>query len=149
MRIRPIESRDWGDWRRMAEALLPDESPEDYDADVRALELRGDAAIFVAERPDGSVCGYVEVGFRAYADGCDTSPVGYIEAWYVDPDVRRGGYGRALLDAAESWSRSRGISEIASDALLDNTVSHAAHIRSGYSEVERIVQFRKSLEDKH
>jgi aminoglycoside 6'-N-acetyltransferase I len=129
----------------MAEALLPDESPEDYEADMRALQLRGDAAVFVAERPDRSVCGYVEVGSRNYADGCDTSPVGYIEAWYVDPDVRRSGYGRALLEAAESWARSRGYSEIASDALLDNTVSYAAHIHSGYSEVERIVQFRKSL----
>jgi hypothetical protein len=35
---------------------------------------------------------------------------------------------------------------MASDALLDNTVSYDAHIRSGYSEVERIVQFRKPLD---
>jgi aminoglycoside 6'-N-acetyltransferase I len=145
MRIRPIESHDWPHWRRMAQALLPDESPEDYEADMRALQSRGDAGVFVAERSDGSVCGYVEVGSRPYADGCDTSPVGYIEAWYVDPDVRRSGYGRALLEAAELWARSRGYSEIASDALIDNTVSYEAHIRSGYSEVERIVQFRKSL----
>jgi aminoglycoside 6'-N-acetyltransferase I len=129
----------------MAEALLPDESPENYEVELRALQLRGDAAVFVAERPEGSVCGYVEVGSRKYADGCNTSPVGYIEAWYVDPDMRRSGYGRALLEAAESWARSRGYSEIASDALLDNTVSYTAHIRSGYSEVERVVQFRKSL----
>lgn len=145
MRIRPIESPDWPEWRRMAEALIPDERPEDYEADMRALQQSGDASVFVAERPDGSVCGYVEVGSRKYADGCATSPVGYIEAWYVDRDVRRGGYGRALLKAAESWARSRGYSEIASDALIDNEVSYAAHIRSGYSEVERIVQFRKSL----
>jgi aminoglycoside 6'-N-acetyltransferase I len=146
MQIRPIKSPDWPDWRRMAEGLFPDESPEEYEADMRSLQGRGDAGVFVAERPDGSVCGYVEVGSRNYADGCDTSPVGYIEAWYVDPDVRRSGYGRALLEAAESWARSRGYSEMASDALLDNTVSYAAHIRSGYSEVERIVQFRKSLD---
>ncbi len=145
MRVRSIESNDWPEWRRMARALLPDEAPEDYEADIRALEQRGDAAVFVAGRPDGSVCGYVEVGSRPYADGCATTPVGYIEAWYVDPDVRRSGYGRALLTAAESWARSRGYSEMASDALIDNTVSYEAHIRSGYSEVERIVQFRKAL----
>jgi aminoglycoside 6'-N-acetyltransferase I len=146
MRVRPIESRDWDDWLRMSQALLPDENPNEYEAEMRALLQRGDAAVFVAERPDGSVCGYVEVGSRAYADGCATSPVGYIEAWYVDPDVRRSGYGRALLTAAESWARSRGYSEMASDALLDNQVSYDAHIRSGYSEVERIVQFRKPLD---
>lgn len=145
MRIRPIESRDWPDWRRMSEALLPDEPPEEYEEEMRALLLRDDAAVFVAERPDGSVCGFVEVGSRLYADGCRTSPVGYIEAWYVDPDVRRSGYGRALLEAADAWARRRGYSEMASDALLDNTVSHEAHIRSGFAEVERVVQFRKSL----
>lgn len=129
----------------MAEALLPSERPEEYEAELQRLQLSEDAAVIVAERPDGSVCGYVEVGSRPYADGCDTSPVGYIEAWYVDPDVRRNGYGRALIEAAESWARSRGYSEMASDALIDNAVSYAAHIRSGYSEVERIVQFRKQL----
>ena len=129
----------------MSEALLPDEPPEAYEPEMRSLLRRDDAAVFVAERPDGSVCGYVEVGSRAYADGCRTSPVGYIEAWYVDPDVRRSGYGRALLEAADAWARGRGYSEMASDALLDNTVSHEAHIRSGFSEVERVVQFRKSL----
>ena len=145
MRVRPIEPRDWPDWRRMSEALLPGEPPEEYEPEMRALLKRDDAAVFVAERADGSVCGYVEVGSRAYADGCRTSPVGYIEAWYVDPDVRRSGFGRALLEAADEWARGRGYSEMASDALLDNTVSYEAHIRSGFSEVERVVQFRKSL----
>jgi aminoglycoside 6'-N-acetyltransferase I len=64
----------------------------------------------------------------------------------VDPDVRRRGYGGALLAAAENWARGRGYTEIASDALLDNSVSLEAHTRSGYEVVERIVQFRKSLE---
>jgi len=130
----------------MAAALLPDENPDEYEPELRALLERDDAAVFVAERPDGSVCGYVEAGSRPYADGCASSPVGYIEAWYVDPDVRRSGYGRALLAAAESWARSRGYSEMASDALIDNEVSYESHIRSGYSEVERIVQFRKPLD---
>jgi aminoglycoside 6'-N-acetyltransferase I len=146
MRIRPVEERDWPEWRRMSEALFPGAPPEEYDADIRALHRNPDAAVFVAERADGSVCGFVEVGSRPYADGCRTSPVGYIEAWYVDPDVRREGFGRALLRAAESWAMSRGFSEMASDALLDNTVSYDAHIRSGYAEVERIVQFRKPLD---
>lgn len=146
MRIRPIEPEDFAAWRRMSEALLPDENPDEYEPEMRALLRRGDAAVFVAERPDGSVCGFVEAGSRAYADGCRTSPVGYIEAWYVDPDARRAGYGRALLRAAETWAVSRGYSEMASDALLDNKVSYDAHIRSGYAEVERIVQFRKPLD---
>src|SRR5688572_31115895 len=145
MRIRPIESRDWADWRRMSEALLPDEPPEEYEPEMRTLLQCDDAAVFVAERPDGSVCGYVEVGARAYADGCRSSPVGYIEAWYVDPDVRRSGYGRALLAAAEEWARGQGYTEMASDARLDNTVSINAHENSGYEVVDRVIQFRRPL----
>jgi len=129
----------------MSEALLPDELTEDSEPEMRALLSREDAAVFVAERSDGSVCGYVEAGTRPYADGCRTSPVGYIEAWYVDPDVRLHGFGRALLVAAESWARERGLTEMASDALLDNTVSYEAHLRSGYAVVDRVVQFRKNL----
>jgi GNAT superfamily N-acetyltransferase len=103
--------------------------------------------VFVADRGDGSLAGFVEVGARPYADGCATSPVGYIEAWYVDADVRRRGVGRALLAAAEEWARGRGYREMASDATLDNVVSHAAHARAGYEEVDRVVQFRKPLGD--
>jgi aminoglycoside 6'-N-acetyltransferase I len=85
------------------------------------------------------------VGSRAYADGCTTSPVGYIEAWYVDADVRREGWGRALLREAELWAVAQGFTEMASDALLDNAVSQRAHERCGYEEVERVVLYRKAL----
>jgi aminoglycoside 6'-N-acetyltransferase I len=146
MRVREFQDSDWDEWRRMDHALFPDnEFVDDLEADMRAFLARPDAAVFVAERSDSSVCGYVEVGSRAYADGCRSSPVGYIEAWYVDPDVRRSGYGRALLAAAESWAQEHGYSEMASDARLGNTVSINAHENSGYQVIDRIVQFRKSL----
>jgi aminoglycoside 6'-N-acetyltransferase I len=126
-------------------ALWPDEPSAAFDPEMRAWHENPDARVFVALRPDDSLCGFVEVGTRPYAEGCETSPVGYIEGWYVDADVRRHGYGRALLGAAEEWARSAGYTEMASDALLDNTVSHRAHGQCGYQEVERLVTFRKSL----
>ncbi len=147
MNIRAYRDADWPDWLRMSVALFPEYSAEDLAAGMRDFRGRPDAEVFVAERSDNSLAGFVEVGTRPYADGCDTSPVGYVEAWYVDPDVRRSGYGRALLAAAEDWARGRGYREIASDALLDNQVSHAAHRRAGYEEVGRVVQFRKVLTD--
>lgn len=145
MRVREFQNTDWDEWRRMDQALDPDNDSDDVEADMRAILARSDAAVFVAERSDGSVCGYVEVGSRAYADGCHSSPVGYIEGWYVDPDVRRSGYGRALLAAAETWARGRGYTEMASDARLNNSVSLKAHQSSGYEVVDRIYQFRKPL----
>lgn len=145
IRIREYEEADWDEWRRMDDALHPQNDSEKVAAEMRAILARADTAVFMAERADGTVCGYVEVGARTYADGCDSSPVGYIEGWYVDPDVRRSGYGRALLEAAEQWARGRGYTEMASDAQLGNDVSLKAHQNNGYEVVDRVVQFRKSL----
>lgn len=141
MLIRRGTLDDRVEYQRMRLALWPDCS----DADNDSWFARTDAATFLAERDDGSLCGFIEVGARPYAEGCDTSPVGYIEGWWVDPDMRRQGVGRALVDAAETWAREQGYSEMGSDALLDNDVSHRAHGRLGYTEVVRVVTFRKTL----
>jgi aminoglycoside 6'-N-acetyltransferase I len=102
--------------------------------------------VFVAERTGGGLCGFLEAGLRSRADGCDSTPVGYIEGWYVDEDVRRCGVGRALVEAAEAWARSRGCRQMASDAVLGNEVSHQAHGALGYEDIGRIVQFKKDLD---
>jgi len=145
VQIRAYRDADWPAWLRLSLALFPEHSTDELESGMREHRARSDAEVFVADREDGSVAGFVEVGARPYADGCDTSPVGYIEAWYVDPDARCKGYGRALLEAAEEWARSRGYREMASDAQLNNDISYAAHRRAGYAEVDRIVQFRKVL----
>lgn len=146
MRVRAYTDADWAEWLRMNVALFPEYLVDELAKGMKEFRARLDAGVFLIEREDGSVAGFVEAGSRPYADGCDTSPVGYVEAWYVDPDIRRAGYGRALLSAAEDWARGRGYSEMASDALLDNLISHAAHQRAGYEEVGRVVQFRKPLQ---
>lgn len=102
-------------------------------------------AVFLSEE-SGTPTGFVEASLRLYADGCSTSPVGYVEGWYVDPKVRRRGVGRALLSAAEQWARTKGCTEMGSDTGLENVGSQRAHVRVGYAEVERLVIFRKSLE---
>jgi aminoglycoside 6'-N-acetyltransferase I len=143
--IRAMRDSDAEECVRMSQALFPDVTREEHLADLQRVRERLDAEIFVIERPTGLLAGFVEVGARDTADGCVTSPVGYIEAWYVDPDVRKLGYGRALLEAAEAWARARGYREMASDALLDNDAGQEAHERSGYKVVDRVVQFHKSL----
>lgn len=145
MHVRPYRDADWSEWLRMSRALFPQEDEAGHVAGMRDTRARDDAEVFVVDRGDGRLAGFVEAGTRPYADGCETSPVGYVEAWFVDPDVRREGWGRALLGAAEDWGRSRGYTEMASDALLDNVVSHKAHAAAGYAEMERIVVFRKRL----
>lgn len=144
MTVRMYEERDWDELMRMARELFPDLADEDVD-DLRKTVGKEDAKVFVIDRGGGALGGYVEAGTRSVADGCMSGAVGYIEAWYVDPDLRRSGYGTALLEFAESWAREQGFREMASDAVLDNHVSHAAHKRAGYFEVEKVITYRKSL----
>ncbi|MFN2567119.1 MAG: hypothetical protein ABR499_19145 [Gemmatimonadaceae bacterium] len=88
MRIRPYADADWPEWLRMSLALFPDEPPEEIERGMRDTLANPRAAVFIAVREDATACGFVEVGERSYAEGCETSPVGYVEAWYVDADVR-------------------------------------------------------------
>jgi len=102
-------------------------------------------AVFVAESPTGELRGFVEMALREFASGCATSPVGYIEGWYVKPQFHRQGIGRALVAAGEQWAMERGCVEMASDAVIGNIVSQQAHRALGYEESERLVCFRKGL----
>ena len=101
--------------------------------------------VFVAERDKDGLGGFLEAGTRPYADGCDTSPVGYIEGWFVDEDLRQHGVGRALVEAAEGWARGLGLHEMASDAFIANEISLKAHLALGYKEKERLIHFAKVL----
>lgn len=125
---------------------LWDDCPEDQQLRELGELLSSDAEIaFVAERPGGELCGFVEVSIRPRAIGCEPRPVGYIEGWYVDPDVRRLGIGAALVHAAEEWARSQECRQMASDAHIDNAVSIEAHGHLGYRGGERLVHFTKDL----
>ncbi len=130
----------------MRSALWPDIEAQDAEVDARAWLQRGDAGVLVAERLNESrLGGFVEVGARAYADGCDTSPVAFLEGWYVDPDLRGCGVGRALVDGAIAWAREQGYAEMASDSLLEEVGAQRAHEAVGFVEVERAVRYRRVL----
>ena len=149
MEIRPVRRDDRAEWSRMRARLYRDPDPREIDdwfdvAGKDGTHLVG-VAVFVVDRGDGSLAGFVEIGSRRYAEGCVTTPVAFLEGWYVDADVRRTGLGSRLIRAAEAWAVAHGYREMASDAELDNDVSLQAHLRLGYEEVERQICFRKRL----
>ena len=138
------QTTDRSEWFRMRSLLHPD-ADNARDATLLLADGAPPYEVFVALREDVGLCGYIEVGERNYAEGCESSPVPYVESWWVDEDHRKRGVGRALMDAAQSWARERGHVEIASDTQLDNTRSQKVHRALGFDEVERIVVFRRAL----
>ena len=86
--IRPPKAEDLPEWSRMRAALWPDAPAESHAEEVAAF-LSGDltgwlaglkaVAAFVAARPSGGLCGFVEASIRPMVDGFNTHPVGYVE----------------------------------------------------------------------
>ena len=143
--IRRAAPEDKQEWIRMRQGLWPDAPLEYLNFDLDELLADPDAAVFVASDSHGQLIGLIEAGLRAYGEGCETTPVGYIEAWYVDPHVRGQKLGRELVQIAEQWALEKGCTEMASDTWLENDVSIAAHLKLGYWEAERLVHFVKRL----
>lgn len=143
--IRRAARGDKDEWLRMRQCLWPD-APMDYlGRDLDRILADPRRAVFLAAHADGGVSAFIEVSLRDYAEGCESSPVGYIEAWYVDEIVRGQGLGGRLMNAAEDWARERGCEEVASDTWLENEMSINIHEKLGYREVDRLVHFVKRL----
>ena len=149
MKVRSATKSDADAWLAMRAALWPDANVDELRLEVgRYFMAHGEPllphCVFVAE-DQGKIVGMLELSLRPYADGCDSSPVPFIEAWYVAEDARRSGIGGALVRAAEQWARENAYTEMASDALLENKDSERAHLALGFEEVERAIRFRKAL----
>ena len=143
--IRRATAEDKPNWLRMRQGLWPDAPIEylNFDMDDRLADP--DYAVFVASGEDEQLVGFLEAGTRKFADGCETSPVGYIEGWYVSEGFRGRGIGAELVRVAEEWARSLGRQEMASDTWLENENSIRVHRLLGYEEMERLVHFVKRL----
>jgi aminoglycoside 6'-N-acetyltransferase I len=146
MRIEAIAAAMKPEWLALRLLLWPDYETAELDRDLDRLLADTDAANLIARADDDAAIGFVEARARHdYVNGCETSPVAFVEGLFVAEGWRGQGVARALVNAVEDWARTRGMSELASDALLDNARSHAMHEALGFAETERVVYFRKPL----
>jgi aminoglycoside 6'-N-acetyltransferase I len=135
----------------MCALLWPDTSAEDHGRELDLLLSSGrsgilPAQILVSQAADGTLTGFLHVGLRSHADGCDPAhPVGFVEGWFVYPSLRNQSIGKALMHAAEDWARREGCLEMASDTWIDEEISQKAHEALGFEIVDRCVHFRKRL----
>src|SRR5512141_242756 len=97
MNIRLATAGDMDEWLRMRLLLWPENAGEDLHTEMEVMLGDPLTPVFVLERPQGGLGGFLEAGTRKYAEGCSTGPVGYIEGWFVDEDLRRQGLGHALV----------------------------------------------------
>jgi aminoglycoside 6'-N-acetyltransferase I len=135
-------------WAHLRATLWPDQSIEDHRHELTHFlsTANYDLVGFVALSNSGEIIGFAETALRHdYVNGCETSPVAFLEGIYVRSEHRRKGVARLLCDAVAMWAKSVGCTELASDAPLENQASYSFHAAIGFKETERVVFFRKHL----
>jgi aminoglycoside 6'-N-acetyltransferase I len=134
-------------WLSLRKALWPQSTREEHLSEMSSfLSSPERYAQFVAYSSLGDAVGLVEASVRSdYVNGAESSPVAFLEGIYVVPQARRKGIAAGLVAAVTGWALEVGCRELASDALLENPVSHAVHRALGFQETERVVFFRRVL----
>jgi aminoglycoside 6'-N-acetyltransferase I len=145
--VRRATEDDLDAWASLRHQLWPHLSLEGHRAEItEALAQPEKLVAFLCLTATGNAIGLAEASVRSdYVNGCETSPVAFLEGIVVNPSARRQGVAARLVAAVADWARGQGLSELASDAELHNTVSHAMHAALGFEETQRVVYFRKAL----
>lgn len=141
-------TRHLSGWASLRAELWPDEDADQHRAELAETLSAGSERDFacIALTAEGRCVGFAEAALRTdYVNGCETSPVVFLEGIYVAEIHRRAGVARMLCRAVEAWGRERGCTEFASDAAIDNLASLAFHRALGFAETERVVFFRKAV----
>lgn len=143
--IRQAEIKDLAILAELACRLWPHHRSEELRAEYAEIIEKPDAVCFLAFAQETAV-GFAQCQLRRdYVEGTDTSPVGYLEGIFVADGCRKQGVAKALLAACESWARTKGCTEFASDCELGNSQSLQFHLRVGFAEANRIICFTKRL----
>ena len=143
--IRKAEREDLPALAQLACRLWPDHGAEEMQAEYGEVIAKEDAAFFLAYAGETAV-GFAQCQLRYdYVEGTQSAPVGYLEGIYVAETCRKQGIAKALLAECESWAKSKGCTEFASDCELDNTGSLAFHLSMGFEEASRNIHFAKKI----
>ena len=143
--IRKAEIKDLAILTELACQLWPHHTVEEMRTEYAETITKPDAAFFLAFAQETAV-GFAQCQLRYdYVEGTDSTPVGYLEGIYVAQAYRKQGVAKALLTACESWAKTKGCCEFASDCELDNAQSFQFHLRVGFEEANRIICFTKKL----
>jgi len=144
--IREATSKDIEAWARLRNSLWPHCSIEQCENDAAEILKTDRETCFIhVDSESQTITGFLEVSTRDYSEGCDSSPVGYLEGIFVEESKRRKGIALELVESSYSWMLGKGCTEVGSDALLENVESIEFHKKIGFVEVERQVVFKNKI----
>ncbi len=146
MNIHRVSEDTQNIWVDMAHALWPDCTKNELWQEIQRESHSEKTCYYLLRDTDGTYIAFIQLSVRSdYVEGSSTHPVAYVEGIYVKPRCRGRGIGRILIQEAEKWARSKGLTELASDAEIKNTESSKFHARVGFEKAGVNVHFIKTL----
>ena len=129
----------------LVKIVWPEHTEEALTRILREYMNSDESAVFTEKR-DGCFIGVALCCLRHdYVEGCETSPVGYLEGVSVKEAYRNQGVAKGLVEECGQWAKEKGCREFASDCELSNTASLNFHLQIGFREQNRIICFKRDL----
>jgi aminoglycoside 6'-N-acetyltransferase I len=97
-------------------------------------------------KDNGRFIAFMHLSIRVdYVEGSNSSPTGYLEGVYVEPEYRRKGISAALFEEGKKWLLEKGCTQIGSDMQEGNHDSYSFHMGIGFKEAGRLVTFIRDI----
>ena len=137
------EAKDAEYLSELVRIIWPEHSLDELTGIIKHYISSEDSAVFT-KTVNGQYVGVALCCLRHdYVEGCETSPVGYLEGVSIHEAFRYRGIARKLVSECEQWAKGKGCKEFASDCELTNTESQAFHQAVGFKEANRLVAYVK------
>jgi ribosomal protein S18 acetylase RimI-like enzyme len=136
MQIRAARPEDLPELARLFDAYrVFYRAPSDLAAAERFLRdrfARGDSHLFVALSPrEVKLAGFTQL-YPSFSS-VSMARIYVLNDLFVDPAARRGGVGRALLEAAHAFARSQGAVRVSLETAVDNATAQRLYEAVGYA----------------
>ncbi|MEK7347353.1 MAG: GNAT family N-acetyltransferase [Candidatus Eisenbacteria bacterium] len=106
------------------------------------LDRQGMSVVYVAEAANGQIVGWIVVSEIC---SMELDPHAEVKGLVVTGSARSGGVGATLMEAGETWARSRGLKEMVLRSNVIRERAHAFYRRLGYEEQKRQVKLKRRL----
>jgi ribosomal protein S18 acetylase RimI-like enzyme len=124
------------------------EQPADLEACrtfMGARMLNGESVIFAAQRESGEIVGFTQL----YHSFCsvELKELIYLYDLFVDPDARRQGVARALMEAARKYAVHCGAGRLQLETAISNRPGQALYESLGWERDEEFYTYHLALDD--
>jgi ribosomal protein S18 acetylase RimI-like enzyme len=119
-------------------------TPADYGAFMSRQLDNPDVAVLVAD-DQGDVIGYAYAAVEGYDYMSLRGPAGVLHDIIVDPDYRRRGVGRLLLDATLAYLKSRGSPRVVLSTAEHNATAQRLFASVGFRRT--MIEMTRELDD--